>query len=93
MDLSYRNRRPRHTTMSGAADHAGHDRHAGHSVTAFRDKIWLTLALMHVAIIAVINFTDLSLGMLMIHLFTFDPEWLPARQRQTRAPPWVSLRG
>ena len=45
MDLSYRNRRPRHTTMSGAADHAGHDRHAGHSVTAFRDKFWLTLAL------------------------------------------------
>ena len=45
MDLSHRNRRPRHTTMSGAADHAGHDRHAGHSVTAFRDKFWLTLAL------------------------------------------------
>ena len=26
-------------------DHAGHDRHAGHSVAMFRDKFWLTLAL------------------------------------------------
>jgi P-type Cu2+ transporter len=27
------------------ANHAGHDRHAGHSVAMFRDKFWLTLAL------------------------------------------------
>src|SRR6185369_8904387 len=49
MDLTYRpwgrDRRSRHATMSGAGEHAGHDRHAGHSVTAFRDKFWLTLAL------------------------------------------------
>jgi len=25
--------------------HAGHDRHEGHSVTMFRDKFWLSLAL------------------------------------------------
>src|SRR5258708_3695244 len=25
--------------------HAGHDRHAGHSVAMFRDKFWLSLAL------------------------------------------------
>ena len=27
-----------------------------------------------------VNFTDLTLGMVMIHFFTFDPEWLPARR-------------
>ena len=31
--------------LEGAAHGAGHDRHAGHSVAAFRDKFWLTLAL------------------------------------------------
>src|SRR6478609_5869084 len=31
--------------MSHAEDHAGHDRHAGHSVAMFRDRFWLSLAL------------------------------------------------
>ena len=30
---------------AGASTHAGHDRHAGHSVAMFRDKFWLSLAL------------------------------------------------
>lgn len=29
----------------GATDSSGHDKHAGHSVSMFRDKIWLSLAL------------------------------------------------
>ncbi|MCH7227678.1 DCC1-like thiol-disulfide oxidoreductase family protein [Haloferula sp. A504] len=41
-----------------------------------RPWIWLTLVLMHLGIIAVVDFADLSLGMLMLHLFTFDPAWL-----------------
>ena len=34
-------------TRKGAHDdaHAGHDKHAGHSVAMFRDKFWLTLLL------------------------------------------------
>jgi Cu2+-exporting ATPase len=28
-----------------AHEHAGHDKHAGHSVSMFRQKFWLTLAL------------------------------------------------
>ncbi len=44
-----------------------------------RPWIWLTLVLMHLGIIAVVDFADLSLGMLMIHLFTFDPAWLRPR--------------
>ncbi|MEP4078984.1 DCC1-like thiol-disulfide oxidoreductase family protein [Haloferula sp.] len=46
-----------------------------------RPWIWLLLVGMHLGIIAVVDFADLSLGMLMIHLFTFDPDWLPFRKR------------
>lgn len=44
-----------------------------------RPWVWLALVLMHIGIIAVVDFADLSLGMLMIHLFTFDPAWLKPR--------------
>ena len=30
---------------TGGHEHAGHDRHAGHSVEMFRDRFWITLAL------------------------------------------------
>lgn len=41
-----------------------------------RPWLWLSAVLMHLGIMLVIDFADLSLGMLMIHLFTFDPDWL-----------------
>jgi len=44
-----------------------------------RPWIWLSLVVMHLSLILLIDFADLSLGMLMIHLFTFDPKWLPAK--------------
>lgn len=44
-----------------------------------RPWIWLTLVGMHLGILAVVDFADLSLGMLMLHLFTFDPAWLRPR--------------
>ncbi len=47
-----------------------------------RPWIWLLLVLLHLGIIAVIDFADLSFGMLMIHFFTFDPEWLKPKYRQ-----------
>jgi len=40
-----------------------------------RPWIWLAMVLLHFGIITVVDFADLSLGMLMIHLFTFDPKW------------------
>ena len=37
---------PPHPRKSSDGDvHAGHDKHAGHSVASFRDKFWLTLLL------------------------------------------------
>ena len=41
---------------------------------------WLWMALMHMGILLVVDFADLTFGMLMIHLFTFDPKWIPARR-------------
>ncbi|MGE9270651.1 MAG: DCC1-like thiol-disulfide oxidoreductase family protein [Verrucomicrobiales bacterium] len=44
-----------------------------------RPWIWLTMVAMHLGILGILDFADLSLGMLMIHLFTFDPDWLPSK--------------
>jgi hypothetical protein len=41
-----------------------------------RPWLWLAMALMHVGLVIMIDFADLSLGMLMMHFFTFDPGWL-----------------
>lgn len=45
-----------------------------------RCAAWLAMLAMHLGILLVVDFADLTLGMVMIHLFTFDPEWLPARR-------------
>lgn len=44
-----------------------------------RPWLWLAMVLMHLGLIVLIDFADLSIGMLMLHLFTFDPAWIPAR--------------
>ncbi|MEJ6561330.1 MAG: DCC1-like thiol-disulfide oxidoreductase family protein [Akkermansiaceae bacterium] len=49
-----------------------------------RPWIWLGLLLMHLGLIVLIDFADLSLGMVMIHLFTFDPKWLPTKKQPVR---------
>ncbi len=41
-----------------------------------RPWLWAVILLMHLSLIAFIDFADLSLGMVMIHLFTFDPGWI-----------------
>ena len=37
---------------------------------------WSALVLMNLGILFVIDFADLTIGVLMIHLFTYDPAWL-----------------
>jgi|GEM_PF-5184698 len=34
------------------------------------------MVVLHIGIIFVVDFADLSLGMLMVHAFTFDRKWL-----------------
>lgn len=45
-----------------------------------RPWIWLCMVLMHFGILLVIDFADISFGMLMIHLFTFAPDWFPPKK-------------
>ncbi len=49
-----------------------------------RALAWLGMVGIHLGILLVIDFTDLTLGMLMLHLFTFDPDWLPAKKDAMR---------
>lgn len=37
---------------------------------------WIAYMTMHISILMLINFTDLTLGVMMIHLFTFDHRWI-----------------
>jgi len=41
-----------------------------------RPWLWAATLAMHLGLIALIDFADLSLGMVMLHLFTFDPGWV-----------------
>lgn len=41
-----------------------------------RPWVWGFMLLMHLGLIAVIDFADLSIGMVMLHGFTLNPSWL-----------------
>jgi len=43
-----------------------------------RRWIWSAMVLMHVGLLALIDFPDLTMGMAILHLFTFDPAWVSA---------------
>jgi predicted DCC family thiol-disulfide oxidoreductase YuxK len=44
-----------------------------------RPWLWGLMLLMHLGLIVVLDFADLSLGMVMLHLVTFDPAWVRPR--------------
>ena len=45
---------------------------------------WSWMLAMHLGIVLVVDFADLTLGMVLAHLFVFDPAWLPAREGAVR---------
>ncbi len=45
-----------------------------------RPWLWSALLAMHLSLIVLVDFADLSLGMVLIHLFTFDPAWIRPRR-------------
>ena len=49
-------------------------------VRRLRPILWGAMVLMHLGLIVLIDFADLSLGMVMLHLFTFDPDWVKPRK-------------
>ena len=58
-----------------------------------RPVAWLAMVGMHVGIMLMVSFADLSAGMLMLHAFTFDARWAAmARAAWTRARGAMSFR-
>jgi predicted DCC family thiol-disulfide oxidoreductase YuxK len=49
-----------------------------------RPWIWFLLVGMHLNIMLVVDFVDLTFGMILIHLFTFDQRWVPPVIKQER---------
>jgi hypothetical protein len=45
---------------------------------------WSSMVALHLAIVAFIDFADLSAGMLMLHLFTLDRRWITAAVLRSR---------
>jgi predicted DCC family thiol-disulfide oxidoreductase YuxK len=41
-----------------------------------RPLIWLAIVGLHVGLVVLVNFADLTVGMLIVHFFTFDPGWI-----------------
>ena len=48
-------------------------------VRRLRPWLHVSMLAMHLSLIALIDFADLSLGMVALHLFTFDPRWVRPR--------------
>lgn len=43
---------------------------------------WFMIMAMHIGILSIIDFADLTLGVMMLHLFTFDPRWFRVEYKQ-----------
>jgi hypothetical protein len=41
-----------------------------------RSLAWIVLSILQIALLFVVNFADLTLAMLLVHFFVFDPGWL-----------------
>jgi predicted DCC family thiol-disulfide oxidoreductase YuxK len=42
-----------------------------------RPLLWVAMVGMHLGLMVLVNFSDLTAGMLILHFFTFDPAWVP----------------
>jgi predicted DCC family thiol-disulfide oxidoreductase YuxK len=49
-------------------------------IARLRPLAWCAMLAMHIGIVFLIDFADLSFGMVLLHLFTFDPAWLRPRR-------------
>ena len=49
-------------------------------VRRVRPWLWLAVLGLHVNLMVLIDFADLSFGMVILHAFTFDPSWLRTRR-------------
>jgi len=47
-----------------------------------RPLLWLAMVCMHLGLLVLVNFSDLTAGMIILHFFTFDPAWIPCPRAQ-----------
>ncbi|MHC4955716.1 MAG: DCC1-like thiol-disulfide oxidoreductase family protein [Planctomycetota bacterium] len=47
-----------------------------------RPWIWCAMLLLHFGLLVLIDFADLTLGMVVLHLFTFDPAWVRGKRAE-----------
>jgi hypothetical protein len=52
-----------------------------------RPFLWLAMVGLHVSLLVLVNFSDLTIGMLLLHFFTFDPAWIPSHEPASQALP------
>jgi predicted DCC family thiol-disulfide oxidoreductase YuxK len=45
-------------------------------IRKLRPWIWLAMVGLHCSLVLLVNFADLTAGMLLLHLFTFNPQWI-----------------
>ena len=45
-----------------------------------RPWLWATFVALHLSLLVLIDFADLTFGMILLHLFTFDPAWIRMRK-------------
>lgn len=55
-----------------------------------RPVIWTAMVGLHLGLLLVVDFADLTFGMLLVHVFTFDPAWLPGMAKRCE---WVFYDG
>jgi predicted DCC family thiol-disulfide oxidoreductase YuxK len=48
------------------------------AIRRVRPWIWSAMVVMHIGLLALVAFPDLTVGMVILHAFTFDPAWVPA---------------
>jgi len=53
-------------------------------VRRFRPIMWTLMLLAQLGFLCFLNFADLTFPMLLVHLLTFDPQWLQRRSPQSR---------
>ena len=46
-----------------------------------RPWLWVALLVLQLGLLALVDFADLTWGMLVLQAWTFDPDWLPSRRR------------
>ncbi len=52
-----------------------------------RPWVWLAMVLMHLSLFVLVDFADLTAGMLFLHAYTFDPAWLKFRGASSSSNP------